>query len=458
MSIVVSLALIASGVLSFVYQAMAISRAPASNEKVYQTNPFRAEFSRGVFYNFYQGKHEIVAGTASVGQCTGGEGLYFCGNNSSIDNNQYVVIKNGAIYNNQLLDVREYPAISGATSENQAKWAYRANLGAGSHIQLAVISTNGSSEVRDITVTRQIRFYLAGTNTEVSFKGVTGFSDFEEGEGYRFVSGLDQAYVLNPTTLSNGNNTWIATETTPGLDERYVLWAEVHAGPGSPLVLEFKIPKIGRGSRNTMASRTVSLNIDGKVKSTDVVILYGTYAPSEPQDLPAGTEFDGWYLDAAMTQKAPDSITVNENKVLYGKTTQEPTPDNISVTTSIENGTITPSISNIEEGKDVKIEYSCNEGYVLNSIKVDSKDLDDLKSYTDNYTFNSVDKSHTIAVTCAAYPGKVGAPDTGVVSSNSIGSSNNTVLPIIISTLVTSSGIALLVHHIRRERMMRFGK
>ncbi len=68
-----------------------------------------------------------------------------------------------------------------------------------------------------------------------------------------------------------------------------------------------------------------------------------------------------------------------------------------TITTSVENGTITPSVSGIQYNDDKTISYSPNQNYKLESITVDGSPVD-ISKYPDGYQFKNITQNHTISV------------------------------------------------------------
>ena len=77
-----------------------------------------------------------------------------------------------------------------------------------------------------------------------------------------------------------------------------------------------------------------------------------------------------------------------------------------TITTEVENGTITPTVTHIKDGDDETISYTPNEHYHLKSITVDGTPLTDeeLTTNKDSYTFSDIDADHTIKVVYEANP------------------------------------------------------
>ncbi len=68
-----------------------------------------------------------------------------------------------------------------------------------------------------------------------------------------------------------------------------------------------------------------------------------------------------------------------------------------NINTHVVNGTITPSENGIKYDSDRTISYQPSEGYELESITVDGEEKD-IKTYTDEYTFDHIYEDHEITV------------------------------------------------------------
>lgn len=66
-----------------------------------------------------------------------------------------------------------------------------------------------------------------------------------------------------------------------------------------------------------------------------------------------------------------------------------------TVTTSVENGTITPTRGDVDIGTNYKVKYRCTEDYELKQLQVDGQDVD-VKKHKKSYTFNNIQDDHTI--------------------------------------------------------------
>lgn len=130
-----------------------------------------------------------------------------------------------------------------------------------------------------------------------------------------------------------------------------------------------------------------------------------------------------------------------------------------SIITSIENGTITDSITDyVDAGERYEIEYSCNEGFHLASILVDNEEVS-IADYPTSYTFEGVSKKRTIDVVCT----DVNTPNTGALSSSNFGSDSTTggsinVVAIVISSLISIAGIALVIRFVKYNHAISFKK
>lgn len=82
----------------------------------------------------------------------------------------------------------------------------------------------------------------------------------------------------------------------------------------------------------------------------------------------------------------------------------------VNIETSIENGTITESMKDIDEGTTQDITFTANEGYEITEIQVDGQPID-LEGITDSYTFESITEDHKIHVICTKIKEEVPIPE-----------------------------------------------
>lgn len=66
-----------------------------------------------------------------------------------------------------------------------------------------------------------------------------------------------------------------------------------------------------------------------------------------------------------------------------------------TVTTSVENGEITPTRGDVDIGSNYTVEYKCTEDYELKQVVVDGQEAD-IKENKDSYTFGNIQNDHNI--------------------------------------------------------------
>ena len=123
-----------------------------------------------------------------------------------------------------------------------------------------------------------------------------------------------------------------------------------------------------------------------------------TYAKYDlmPEDEFVRYEFDGWYYDKGLTKKVPDTIMVAEDHTFYG------TYHKVAglITTEVVNGTITDGNECVPYGTDYNVDYAPNDGYLLDTVTVDGKQVD-INTCPANYDFTNVQSDHHIKVVYA---------------------------------------------------------
>ncbi|MBR3132228.1 InlB B-repeat-containing protein, partial [Candidatus Saccharibacteria bacterium] len=345
-SAVVGLSVLAFGSALF---GFSFARTPGTGEKIYGQDAFSQEYSRGVVFwsegrsNMTKEFSKPLSDTVCPNGITpGGTDVAkeaFCYNNHAEKADVYYIVRNGAVMNNQPLDVQVYPWVQLNDGDDVDKgfWGTYTNSGEGdtnvagisfpSHAQTGVYNiTTGTTTTRIIHL--KIRFYKAGTAgtsnaEEVSFKGVIGTTDLDTLEGLNIVQGYHQGFVNDDTDLAfDGLHTWAGTTGTQG---KTIFRAEVESNHEYPLKVDY-IVRTGLGTHFWANSNTVNYNISDAPQGvttpgSDIVAKYGTYAPSSVSAVD-GYTFDGWYLDENMTEKAGTTIMVSSDTTLYGKFTQ----------------------------------------------------------------------------------------------------------------------------------------
>lgn len=90
---------------------------------------------------------------------------------------------------------------------------------------------------------------------------------------------------------------------------------------------------------------------------------------------------------------------------------------NYNIVTAVENGTIDDSVFDLKNGDDKTINYQPDEGYYLDEIKVDGKNVD-IETFGNNYDFKNVKDNHLIEVKYAPYYKVTGQIDYGTISDD----------------------------------------
>lgn len=116
-----------------------------------------------------------------------------------------------------------------------------------------------------------------------------------------------------------------------------------------------------------------------------------------------------------------DEVTVDSPQLYKG---------GYRITTSVVNGTITDDILDIDDGATETIQYTPDDGYVLESVTVDGETVD-IEQYPEQYTFENITGNHTIAVVYARInepttPGSGGGSDDDHHHSHHDSSSGST--------------------------------
>lgn len=504
--------LFVGGATSAIVQVLAADvadymRAVKSDEKIYGTNAFDEEYSSGIVFrnnsmkiSNSDGEEDVVIVPSNSNKITkyqnDVDGTYnaycpmssscYAGTNTSRDSEVYIDVIRGAILDNRYLDVREYIWVKNAAGVEGSSWGrvYENNAAGNNEAGIWYVSSGvADASKRAGMVYRELHFYENngddiikdnGTDIdkEIEFKGVVALSDFDFLEGYDFNQGYHQAYVQNPTPVvhEEGTTRWIGPgdfEHQISFTEDYMLWVEVEGTPNKPLIMEYIAPS-NRGSETISPIVKINYHLVGEnpegvtAPSYDVIAQYGSLTPKNPEvaDQSAVNKytFSGWYYDEAMTNPVIDKVVAGEDVDLYGKYMRD---DDISITTSITNGTIDDSIPDAEKGEDYTIKYKCNDGYNLSSILVDDESVNKNK-YPNSYTFENIESSHKISVTCEKTEEDIKAPNTGfgveyLNYSNSRDSGLNPA-SMTLSSSIGVIGLLIVVRFFKRSRAMSFKK
>ncbi len=161
---------------------------------------------------------------------------------------------------------------------------------------------------------------------------------------------------------------------------------------------------------NVTANHNIVVVFAANPYTISTTVTNGTISTS--QSAAAGGNVDvtysantGYHLESitvdgvALTNLGPSQSSYSFQNILSDHTIAVVYAPNVyMVTTSVTNGTITPSTTTTF-GKDVTIDFSPNPGFRLTGITVDGAPLVGLSPSQSSYTFKDMASSHTIAVT-----------------------------------------------------------
>ena len=359
---------------------------PANGEKIYSVDPFDSAHSAGYFCVKDSDGYGVTYYDGEDGEWVG-----WRGSNDARSSKIYIDHHDGACFNGTYFDIREY-----VWQEDCSYYAIRNN---------GSVAAKGTEDGR---VFREFHFYESGTlnssnPVEVEWKGVMRLTDMDIEEGYTFIQGLHAAWLNNPTNVTKRDSkTWRGTweNNNDGVNsEREMLWVEVEGSPSKPLTIAYWCNKSHASAVNYYGN-TIKYELvpDGKDPlpadaKPAVGVHCATYAKYDlmPEDEFIRYEFDGWYYDKDLTKKVPDTIMVAEDHTFYG------TYHKVAglIVTDVEHGSITPTDECVPYGNDKVIEYSPEEGYLLESVTVDGSKVN-INDYPDTFTFANVQSDHEI--------------------------------------------------------------
>ena len=365
---------------------------PANGERIFSVDPFDSDHSAGYFCV----KDTVGNGDVAYNDGEDGEWSGWRGTNGSKSNKIYFDHHNGACFNGTYFDIREY-----VWQEDCEYYAIRNN---------GSVAARGTEDGR---VFREFHFYESGNldsgnPVEVEWKGVMRLTDMDIEEGYSFIQGLHAAWLNNPTNVTKRDKvTWRGTweNNNDGVNsEHEMLWVEVEGSPSKPLTIAYWVNKVHASGINYFGN-TIKYELvpDGKDDlppdaKPAVGVHCATYAKYDlmPEDEFVRYEFDGWYYDKGLTKKVPDTIMVAEDHTFYG------TYHKVAglITTEVVNGTITDGNECVPYGTDYNVDYAPNDGYLLDTVTVDGKQVD-INTCPANYDFTNVQSDHHIKVVYA---------------------------------------------------------
>lgn len=387
--------------------------APPSYVHIYGQAPFDEAYSSGYINMPYPtGVGPGVSSKVIVADdpLTGGGfdwnigGYVYYGSNTSKDGNIYIDYAGGAVMNGVPYDVRVYFWKTG----ERPRWL----TSGGCHL---IFAFNGADQNGQTHL--EMHFYESGhcgdPSYETTFRGVLCHSDLdgssESKEGYRYYSGHVGTWATSNTLVgfSNATNFYgTIVNENDNTPERQNVWCEVEGSPWAPLHLAYTTTAHGYGSGLNYWGARINyvLQSDGQyplpagayMSDTHGSAINGTYRYAAAPIID-GWAFDGWYHDPGRTSHTGDTEVITGDKTVYG------TYHRIlfSVSTSVVNGSITPSNGRVNVGTNHVVGYSPNAGYLLQSITVDGTPVN-ISSYPGSYTFGNIQADHSISVVYVA--------------------------------------------------------
>lgn len=363
-------------------------QAPANGEHIWSVDAFDAEYSSGYF---------CVNNSYGHG-CTDNGTYYWSKDDCSASNTErdseiYIDHYKGACMNGTYYDIREYVW----TKDNQY-WSINQN------------GANGVRGTADARITREFHFYEEGTlasdnPVETTFKGVMCLQDMDIEEGYTFEQGLVDGWLNAQTHVTKRDEkTWKGTweNRNDGVHtERETLWVEVEGTPDKPLIITYW-GNGGHGSEINYYGSSVTYKLVESSKNPlpdgaepAVGTHCATYAAYHlmPAEEFLRYAFDGWYKDSSLSEKSADTIMVSSDLTFYGTYVKVAG----LIETEVKNGTITPTDECFAYGGNKTIEYCPEEGYLLDSVTVDGKEVD-ITKHSSSYVFEDVQDDHKISV------------------------------------------------------------
>ena len=327
------------------------------------------------------------------------------GTNRNRDDNVYVDHPSGALSNGVYYDVREYDWI---VTNDSAAWVLHKYSGNANFFG-DTGDEGGSKKFH-----REFHFYQAGhcgdPNYEVTFRGVMSFTDLDgyadsgwSYEGYEIGAGNRGLWSTYPTTVSFKNeNKFQGTETPETSTDKQVVWMQFESSPGAPLKIVYTSTRDHYGSDINYWGSSIYYNMvdvgwgfpsGAPGNQVFSAATYGVYRFITSMPYFDTWEFRGWYWDAGLTNPVPETQVVTSDLTVYGTYVRTVFP----VTTSVVNGSITPTNNEVRAGTDYTVYYSPNNGYLLSSVVVDGTSVN-LSAYPDSYTFTYLTSAHDVTV------------------------------------------------------------
>lgn len=279
----------------------------------------------------------------------------------------------------------------------------------------AFIAINGMNVDEYAGMTPDHKAYVAA-HSQMEYKSVDGFDCYGNGPQAK-----DDTCITNPAENKKYEYNGVYYEEDVSNPLYYVCSVLFTLkGTENSLYIEDKRASGGYGIAwcLDLATLHVKYNIVTSVEHGSITesmsgIIYNTdrsvsYSPEE-----------NYVLDSVTVDGTPVDISAVPSKYDFNNITQDHEIHVVyklpykKVQTEVVNGTITPSDEKVLFGTDKQIDYSPNEGYLLDSIAVDDTP-EDISKYKSQYTFANVRADHKIKVVYA----KPEAPVKKVLDKN----------------------------------------
>ena len=157
-----------------------------------------------------------------------------------------------------------------------------------------------------------------------------------------------------------------------------------------------------------------------------------------------GYRFDGWFDNIEEGSQVTPKTVFQTDYTLYARYTALPDTQFTIEASAGNGGSIEPAGKiNVTPGSDMAFKAVPKEGYVVKNWKVDGQDM---SSTADSYTFNKVDRNHTVEVQFQKKtdPQKPDGPGTGLTTQNWA------VLTSILLVLMAAFGLAVYLKKKRK--------
>jgi hypothetical protein len=134
---------------------------------------------------------------------------------------------------------------------------------------------------------------------------------------------------------------------------------------------------------------------------------------------------DGYYLYEVLIDGKSIDIVKNPDTYTFSNINTDHTIQLVCkkynfIKTTVINGEITESSSTIQQNTNFTVQYKGYENYYLKRLLVDDTEVAITTENTNSYTFNDIDKDHTIKVEYAAYQGITTSVTNGTITPSAV--------------------------------------